>query len=61
MKQKGQITTKRLPDIIMRRRIEWGLHGYWEFSQPFKVSHKTMHTQWKKVSIGFFLLKNIFF
>ena len=44
----------------MRRRIEWGLHGYWELSQAFEVSHQTMHTQRKKVSIGFFLLKNIF-
>ena len=61
MKQHGQITTKRLPDIIRRRRIEWGLHSFWEVSQPFDVSHHTMHTQWKKVSFGFFLLKNIFF
>ena len=61
MKQNGQITTKHLPDIIMRGRIEWGLHSYWEFSQSFKGFTSDYAYTVDKGFFWFFLLQNAFF
>ena len=60
MKQNGQITTKQLTDIIMRGRIKWGLHSYWEFSQPFKGFTSEYAYTVEKGFFWFFLLQNAF-